>query len=185
MFPLPILLGASLSEAAAPSAQQGTAIECAVALQVIEDGTPSYRGDTVVFSTKDDRNSIPKAEFLRQGWTRNDDGKSISVDPPPPEVVDEFVRGVRNSIPRCSSVRKWLTVHKIRYGRAAIDALAAQAVDDELPGYILTVSLPTVSSDGQVALIYTANQGAGFAHIYRRQDDGTWKHVASHMLWIS
>jgi hypothetical protein len=87
-------------------------------------------------------------------------------------------------------VRHWLTQHRIKYGAAAVHAVTARSTDDELPAGIFTVSLPVVSDDGEVALLYSSDvwgvlAGGGAVQLYRRQADGTWKLIANRRLWVS
>jgi hypothetical protein len=184
------LVAASARGTTEPTPKIATVAECEIALQVVKDVSAHDYGKPIVFDTSDPTYLRLQAESLATGWTRPEAGKTVEVAAPPMQVAAEFVSGVRDSVSRCSSVRKWLIKHRIRYGRAAVKAVVARAVDDELPAGLFTVSLPTVSSDGQTALVYTSDAwggeaGGGFAHLYRRQPDGTWKSEAVKRLWIS
>jgi hypothetical protein len=185
-----LLAAASVLETAEPIRTIGTAAECELALQVVKDVSSQDYGKPIVFDTTDPTFPPFDAETLATGWTRFEGDKKIEVASPPTEVAIRFVGGLRDSVSRCSSVRRWLTQHRIRYGRAAVKAVVARAVDDELPAGLFAVSLPIISHDGQTALVYTSDTwggeaGGGFAHLYRRRSDGSWRPDAVRRLWIS
>lgn len=189
----PLLPLLALSAAAAqvePISNQPTNTQCEVALQVVRDLASHDYGKALIFDSTDPRPTGLDAAALTEGWTTADAGATTEADPPSRQLVDDFVSDVHNSIPRCSSVRRWLAKHRLRYGRAAVKAVVAHAVDDELPAGILVVSLSSVSSDAQTALVYTSDTwggeaAGGFVRLYRRQRDGSWKSVSVRRLWIS
>lgn len=190
---IPLIALATVAGPGQAAPKGGTAAQCEIALQVMKDITAHEYGKPMVFDThRTDLLVQVDAEALAKGWTKFVDGKTVEVASPPTQVAAEFLNGGfrKNSVSSCFSVRKWLTEHQIRYGRAAVRSVSARAIDDELPAGIFTVSLPVVSNDGQVALVYTSDvwggeAGGGAVELYRRQDDGTWKFVADRRLWIS
>ena len=187
---IPFLAGAAALGTVEPTPGIVTVTECELALQAVKDVSSQDYGKPIVFDTSDPTYLHVNAESLATGWTRFEADKKIEVASPPTEVATDFAKGLRDSVSRCSSVRRWLSKHRIRYGRAAVKAVVARAVDDELPAGLFTVSLPIISHDGETALVYTSDTwggeaGGGFAHLYRRRPDGSWKSEAVRRLWTS
>jgi hypothetical protein len=181
--PVIILATAAAARVAGPNAKEAPVAQCDVALQVTKDLTSRDYGKPVVFGVGDPTFVHVDPAVLTSGW-------KADVSPPPTDLAAQFVSGIRNSVPRCSSVRKWLADHRIRFGKGAVKAIVAGAVDEEYPAGIFTVSLPIISADGQTSLVYTDDVwgeegGGGFVRLYRRQADGTWKSAAIQRLWIS
>ena len=179
---------------AAAAAKVVTATQCELALQVIRDVTSHHYGRPLVFETATSDVFVGQidADALAKGWTKYVDGNSVDIASLPRQLAAEFLdRGLRtNSVSSCPSVRNWLTHHRIKYGIAAVHAVTARSIDDELPAGIFTVSLPVVSDDGQLALVYTSDvwgglAGGGAIQLYRRQADGTWKFITDRRLWVS
>jgi hypothetical protein len=171
--------------------RHGTAAQCRVSLQVVKDLASKDYSKPIVFAESDPTDLDLNPARLANGWTKFEGGKAIEVHAPPTDVTAEFMKGIRDAVSRCSSVRSWLSRHKIPHGGAAVEAVVARAnEDDELPAGIFTVSLPAISADGQTALVYTSDTGGGeagggFALLYHRQADGTWKSEAQLRLWTS
>lgn len=167
----------------APKPNEAPAALCDVALQATRDITTRNYGKPVVFAIDDRQFVHIDPAVLATSWTAD-------VPPQLPDLAARLASGIRNSVPRCSSVRKWLTGHRIGFGKAAVNGIVARAVDEIYPAGIFTVSLPVMSADAQSALIYTDDAwgeegGGGFVHLYSRQADGTWKLAATQRLWIS
>ena len=183
---------ATLWLAGAATHPPGTATACELALQVARHVTAHDYGKPVVFDDGDKKSTQAwiNARALASGWTTTVEGRTIEVAPPPEEVATKFVDGVRNAVPRCLSIRDWLKSRKIAFGKRAVSSVYARSVNDELPAGVFTVGLPAISSDGDVAVVYTSDTwggeaGGGFAHLYRRQADGSWMLVTVRRLWIS
>jgi hypothetical protein len=151
------LAAATALGTAEPTSTVGTVAKCEIALQVVKDLSSQDYGKPIVFDTSDPTYLHLDADILTKGWTRLEAGRTIEVASPPMQVADEFVSGIRDSVSRCLSVRRWLINHRLRYGRAVVKGVLHRAVDDELPAGLFTVSLPTISSDGQTALVYTSD----------------------------
>jgi hypothetical protein len=185
-----LLTAVTVAGAAAPTAKQGAAAQCEVALETVRELSSHDYGKPIVFEVLDGKYMDLEAGVLAKGWSTSQAGKMTEILPPSPELAAEFVGTARNAVPRCPAVRAWLTKHRVRYGRAAVKDVVRRAVNDELPAGLFTVSLPSISGDGRTALVYTSDvwggeAGGGFAHLYRRQPDGSWKSVAVRRLWIS
>lgn len=144
-------------------------------------------GRPVVFSDEDD----PSFQYVSGGqWiTIHNDRPKDAVGPPASLLSGMDTAGSTNAVNRCESVRKTLERQQVPFGLAATDAASRVGEDGLFAASIMTVSLPTVSEDGQSAIL-VVGRGAGplvggtTLHYVRRHPDGEWRFVSFYPLTV-
>lgn len=97
----------------------------------------------------------------------------------------------QSAVAACSSVRDVLNLHRVGFGKEAVEAAEQLSSGSFLyKADIHSVSLPAVSSKGDEALLMASGVagptgGGGFLEYLRRLPTGRWVVVSTAGLWVS